>query len=86
MVKALEQQMRDEFPVGTRVRWTHTFDRQNQPVKREGVVKDYSYGPTILVEMRAGGAKHRVPAHQAELVEAAPGVLGTPNDQPNGGA
>ncbi|MEJ8837621.1 hypothetical protein [Ramlibacter sp. AN1133] len=68
MFEALDKLAAEEFPPGTRVRWTHTFERSsNAPLKREGVV-DSLYGHSLFVTIKPGGPKHRVPAYLAEIV------------------
>lgn len=66
--KALEASAVREFPVGTHVRWTYTFDRDQKPVKRTGTVVSVM-GSDLSVQIKANGPKHRVQAFLAEIIK-----------------
>lgn len=76
--KELDDTIRAEFPPGTRVRWTHTYDgKTREPVKREGIVSDfYGYGK-VNVQIKKGGQKHCLYAYLLDIIEPAAGVGGT---------
>lgn len=56
----------EEFPVGTRVRWTHRALGE-APSRREGVVCAVNLSD-LYVQLKPDGYKHRVPAWQAEIL------------------
>lgn len=49
--KRMLEACKEEFPVGTPVRWIYTFNRRSEPVYRHGVV--HRYGHCLSVEVKA---------------------------------
>lgn len=52
--KRMLEACKEEFPVGTPVRWYYTFNRQGERIYRRGVVHAYSRYLTVQVKAKSG--------------------------------
>jgi len=59
--------MVEEFPIGSRVQWVHTYHSTGEPQRRAGTVVDHSHGAAII-QIKPGGPKHRIAGQHLEFV------------------
>ena len=50
----------EEFPIGARVKWVHTFDRNGNPKYRRGVVSDHRMFD-VEITSKSGAIHHQRP-------------------------
>lgn len=68
--------VQEEFLPGMRVRWAHTYDRDNQPVYREGIVvapvaQAWGLGTKVHIQMKQGGPIHQIDGAGLHILDAA---------------
>lgn len=57
--------MVEEFPIGSKVQWVHTYNFASEPQRRTGTVIDHSHMGAVI-QIKPGGPKHRIAGQHLE--------------------